>query len=51
MVNTQFSMAENGGGSLNTMFMGMYSLSEMRSQEARNKRFKYKGRGLSRKRI
>ena len=31
-------MAENGGGSLNTMFMGTESLSRRKSQEARNRR-------------
>ena len=38
MVNTQFSMVQKGGGSLNTMFMGTESLSRRKSQEARNRR-------------
>ena len=38
MVNTQFSMAQNGGGSLNTIFIGTESLSRKKSQEARNRR-------------
>ena len=38
VANTQFSMAENGGSHLNTMFIFIESFSKRISQEVKNRR-------------